>query len=67
VKLSCDDHNGHNQLYVMEWDGAKWTRASQQIQTQKDKVRPLIDAAAKEYATSNQGWPQRSESCDRAS
>jgi branched-chain amino acid transport system substrate-binding protein len=44
LKLSCDDHNGHNQLYVMEWDGAKWTRASQQIQTQKDKVRPLIDA-----------------------
>ena len=67
VKLSCDDHNGHNQLYVMEWDGAKWTRASQQIQTQKNKVRPLIDAAAQEYATSNQGWPKRSEACDRAS
>ena len=33
----------------------------------KDKVIPLIDAAAKEYATSNTGWPKRTEACDKSS
>jgi len=30
-------------------------------------VRPLIEAAAKEYASSNTGWPKRSEACDKPS
>jgi branched-chain amino acid transport system substrate-binding protein len=67
VRVTCDDHNGHNRLYVMEWDGTKWTRASDWIEPLKDKVQPLIASAAKEYAAGNSGWPTRSESCDRSS
>jgi branched-chain amino acid transport system substrate-binding protein len=33
----------------------------------KDKVIPLIDSAAKDYATANSGWPKRTEPCDKAS
>ena len=33
----------------------------------KVKVIPLSDAAAKEYSTSNAGWPKRTEPCDKAS
>ena len=47
------------------WDGAKWTKKSDWIEPIKDKVVPLSDAAAKEYATSNAGWPKRSEACDK--
>ena len=28
----------------------------------KDKVRPLIEAGAKDYAEKNTGWPKRTES-----
>ena len=28
---------------------------------------PLIQSAAKEYSTSNAGWPKRSEPCDKSS
>ena len=29
--------------------------------------RRLLDAAAKDYAEKNAGWPKRSEACDKAS
>ena len=67
VRMTCDDHSGHHALYVMEWDGSKWVRASQPIEPMKDKVRPLIEAAAKDYSEKNTGWPKRSEACDKSS
>jgi branched-chain amino acid transport system substrate-binding protein len=66
VSVSCTDHNGHHSVYVAEWDGTKWTKKSDWIEPIKDKVVPLIAAAAKEYATSNTGWPKRTEACDRS-
>ena len=67
VPVSCSDHNGHHSVYLAQWDGTKWTKASDWIEPIKDKVIPLIDAAAKEYATSNAGWPKRTEACDKSS
>ena len=67
VKVTCEDHNGHHKVYVAEWDGTKWTRGSDWMDPMRDKVRPLIEAAAKEYATSNAGWPTRSEACEKSS
>jgi branched-chain amino acid transport system substrate-binding protein len=28
---------------------------------------PLIESAAKDYATANSGWPKRTEPCDKSS
>jgi branched-chain amino acid transport system substrate-binding protein len=66
-RVSCGDHNGHHSVYLAEWDGTKWTKASDWIEPIKDKVIPLIDAAAKEYAAANPGWPKRTEACDKSS
>ena len=33
----------------------------------KEKVRPMLDAAATEYVEKNTGWPKRTESCDKSS
>jgi branched-chain amino acid transport system substrate-binding protein len=66
VRVSCEDHNGHHSVYVMEWDGTKWTRASDWIEPMRERVRPLLEEAAKAYATQNAGWPTRTEACDRA-
>lgn len=67
VKLSCDDHNGHNSVYVAQWDGTKWTKGSDWMSPMKDKVRPMLEQAAADYAKSNAGWPQRTEACDKGS
>ena len=67
IQLSCADHNGHNKVYLVEWDGTKWTRGSDWIEPMKDKVRPLLEADAKSYAEKNAGWPKRTEGCDRPS
>ena len=67
VSVSCSDHNGHHSVYMAEWDGTKWVKSSDWISPMKDKVRPLIDAAAKEYAAANAGWPKRTEACDKSS
>ncbi len=66
-RVSCSDHSGHHSVYLAQWDGAKWIKASDWIEPMKDKVLPLIDSAAKEYAGANAGWPKRTEPCDKSS
>jgi branched-chain amino acid transport system substrate-binding protein len=63
--VSCSDHNGHNAAYMAMWDGTKWTKGSDWIEPIKDKVIPLIETAAKDYAAANAGWPKRIEPCDK--
>ncbi|MPZ56523.1 MAG: ABC transporter substrate-binding protein [Rhizobiales bacterium] len=65
--VSCADHNGHHAAYMQQWDGTKWVKVSDWIVPMKDKVRPLLEAAATDYVTKNTGWPKRSEACDKQS
>ena len=65
--LSCSDHNGHQAAYMQQWDGTKWVKNSDWIAPMKDRVRPLLEAAAKDYVSKNQPWPTRSETCDKPS
>jgi branched-chain amino acid transport system substrate-binding protein len=67
LAVSCTDHNGHQAAYVMQWDGAKWAKVSDWIAPMKDKVRPLLDAAAADYVSKNPSWPKRTEPCDKSS
>lgn len=67
VRVTCEDHNGHHKVYVAEWNGTKWTQGSEWMDPMKEKVRPLIEAAAKDYAEKNAGWPKRAEACDKQS
>ncbi len=65
--VSCTDHNGHHAAYMQQWDGKKWVKISDWIAPLKDEVRPLLEAAAKDYVTKNAGWPKRTEPCDKRS
>ena len=67
IHLSCSDHNGHNLISVVQWDGAKWTKTSETLEPIKDKVMSLIEGAAADYVKANTGWPKRSEGCDKSS
>jgi len=65
--ISCTDHNGHQSAYMQQWDGTKWVVASDWITPMKDRVRPLLEAAAKEYVSKDPAWPKRTEPCDKSS
>ncbi|WP_046862600.1 ABC transporter substrate-binding protein [Microvirga massiliensis] len=67
IALSCTDHNGHRAAFMQEWDGAKWVKITEPIEPMTDHVRAQLDAAAKDYAEKNTGWPKRTEACDKAS
>jgi branched-chain amino acid transport system substrate-binding protein len=67
IHLSCADHNGHNGIYLVQWDGTKWNKASDWIAPIKDKVMPLIENAAEDYVKASAGWPKRTEACDKSS
>ena len=67
IHLSCADHNGHNGIYLTQWNGTTWVKSSGWIEPIKDKVLPLIDSAANGYVASNAGWPKRTEACDKSS
>jgi len=66
VKVTCADHSGHNKAFIAQWDGQKWVKASDWIAPDVSKVRPLLEAAAKDYAEKN-NWPKRTEACDNKS
>ena len=65
--VSCSDHNGHHAAYMQQWDGTKWVKVSDWIAPMKERVRPLLEAAAKDYVSKNQPWPKRTEPCDKSS
>jgi len=67
IHLSCTDHNGHDNVFLVQWDGTKWTEEPGSIAPIHDKVQPLIDGAAQQYVKANAGWPKRSEACERSS
>jgi branched-chain amino acid transport system substrate-binding protein len=52
---------------MQQWDGTKWVKVSDWIAPMKERVRPLLEAAAKDYVSKNQPWPKRTEACDKAS
>jgi len=67
INLSCSDHNGHHGIYLAQWDGTKWTKASGWIEPIKEQVQPLVEGAATNYVAANAGWPKRTEACDKSS
>jgi len=67
INVTCSDHEGSGKVMFQQWDGTKWVKVSDWIAPMKDKVRPLLEAAAKDYVSKNQPWPKRTEPCDKSS
>jgi branched-chain amino acid transport system substrate-binding protein len=65
--VSCTDHNGHQSAFLQQWDGAKWVKVSDWISPMKERVRPLLEAAARDYVSKDPAWPKRTEPCDKSS
>lgn len=63
VKVTCEDHSGSNAVYVQQWDGTSWQKATDWFEPMSDVVRPMLEQAAADYVTANPGWPKRTEPC----
>jgi len=60
---SCGDHTGHSGGWMLEWDGTKFTQASDHLTPDSAVIRPMEIEGAKAYADANAPWPVN-ESCD---
>jgi branched-chain amino acid transport system substrate-binding protein len=67
IHLSCSDHNGHEKVFLVKWNGTKWIPEPGSIAPIHNKVQPLIDQAAEAYVKANTGWPKRTEACAKSS
>ncbi|WMS44364.1 ABC transporter substrate-binding protein [Acuticoccus sp. MNP-M23] len=66
LKLSCSDHAGQADIYVQQWTGDGWEKASDWFSPMVDKVRPMLETAAADYAQANAPWPEREVPCAAA-
>jgi branched-chain amino acid transport system substrate-binding protein len=46
---------------MLEWDGAKFVKASDLLTADRAAIAPLEAAKAKEYADANAPWPMSTE------
>ncbi|MBY6003193.1 ABC transporter substrate-binding protein [Salipiger bermudensis] len=60
---SCSNHTGHSGGWILEWDGAKFVKASDLIMPDSEAISELEMAKAKEYAEANAPWPVN-EDCE---
>ncbi|EKF42453.1 ABC transporter substrate-binding protein [Nitratireductor indicus] len=58
---SCSNHTGHGGGWILEWDGAKFVKASDLLQPDRAEIEPLELEKAKEYADANAPWPVNEE------
>jgi branched-chain amino acid transport system substrate-binding protein len=58
---TCADHTGHGGAWMLEWDGAKFVKASDLLTPDRAAIAPLEAAKAKEYADANAPWPMSTE------
>ncbi|EAU44537.1 ABC transporter substrate-binding protein [Salipiger bermudensis] len=60
---SCSNHTGHSGGWILEWDGAKFVKASDLIMPDSEAISELEMAKAQEYAEANAPWPVN-EDCE---
>ena len=58
VKITCEDHEGNGPVIIQQWDGENWNIVSDWIEPMQDVVRPMIEAAAAQYAEENNITPR---------
>ena len=63
LKVTCEDHSGGHDVYIQEWDGKAWQKATDWFAPMTDVVRPMLEKAAAEYVAANPDWPKRTEPC----
>ncbi|PWK65763.1 ABC transporter substrate-binding protein [Aminobacter sp. AP02] len=54
---SCADHAGHGGAWMLEWDGAKFVKASHLLTADREMIAPLVELEAGKFAEAHAPWP----------
>ena len=49
-EVTCSDHEGGAAVMFQQWNGGKWERISDWVETDRALVRPMIEESAAQYA-----------------
>ncbi|WP_378948633.1 ABC transporter substrate-binding protein [Mesorhizobium sp. ANAO-SY3R2] len=58
---SCGDHAGHAAAWMLQWDGARFVKASDSLGADPEMIAPLVETEAKKFADSHTLWPLNGE------
>lgn len=58
LRMTCADHEGAGQLRIQQWDGARWNWVSDWITPSQQRLRPLYEQSAADYARQNNITPR---------
>jgi branched-chain amino acid transport system substrate-binding protein len=59
-RLSCSDHEGSGQVQILQWDGSKWTPASDGwVSSDKGRIRSMVEISAARYAQEQKITPRQ--------
>lgn len=53
ITISCEDHEGGGPIFVQQWTGQKWAKATDWIDPITEVVRPRVEQASMQYAEEN--------------
>ncbi len=56
IRVTCEDHAGAHPIYLQQWTGSGWNAVSDWFTPMRDRVRPLLEAAAVEYTADKPDW-----------
>lgn len=56
IKASCANHGEGGSIFLQQWNGKKWIKASDPIAPMTAVVHPLLEAAAAKYVAAHPGW-----------
>ncbi len=64
LRMSCLDHEGGGQLRIQQWNGQRWTWASEWITPNQQRIRPLYESSAAAFARENNITPRNCDTPD---
>ncbi len=56
MQVTCEDHAGAHPIYLQQWSGTEWKKASDWITPMREVVRPMLEAAAAAYLSDKPDW-----------
>ncbi len=59
-KLSCSDHEGAGVIKMIQWDGTKWVKATDDwVSSDRKMIREMVEESAAKYATEQKITPRK--------
>ena len=59
-KLSCSDHEGAGVIKIIQWDGTKWNKATDDwVSSDRKMIREMVEESAAKYAVEQKITPKK--------